>query len=280
MGKKDLHASKHADDVSGHIGASLGYGALKIGAEIAHKSKRMQEELGATSSICSTLVITCSYTHKNAMTISPCVFDVHKLVEAWNTQFPKNRISRRYDEEYKEGEEKDKLFLVGGASYASALVGMVTFVDESKKRSTLDNEDWQTNFKMNMDYLKILSGAGEAKNSNLREVMNMVANQTVSVHFNLYCAGTIPHLEKQQLQTKVKMLSELETENLGVKMTELLEALGQGDTTNTSVLNITTLMNAFDNYLSLACSGDTTVIGVPVNYFLKPISKRFIYDLW
>jgi len=272
--KNDENASKHADDVCGHIGAALAHG---IGVDIAYKSKRSQEKLGSRSSICSTLVITCSCTHKNAMAISPCVFDSRKLVEAWNTQFPKKRINRRPDKKREEG--KERLYLVSGATYASALVGMVTFVDESHKHSSLDNNEWQRDFEGNMKYLQALSMEREMKNSNLGEVMSMVANQTVSVHFNLYCSGIIPNLEKQELKTKVEMLSALDTENLGIEMEELLEALGQGNTTQASVLNMTTLMNAFDNYLSLATGGDTTVIGVPVNYFLRPLSKRFITEL-
>jgi len=258
----------------------LGYCGFGFGADIAYKSKRTQEQLDTASEISHTLVITCMCTHKNAITISPCVFDKARLEEAWNTQFQDNRI----DEEETKEHEGDKLYMVSGASYASALVGMVTFVNESKKQSTLDSEIWKKNFDSNMKCMKLLKALRpkkfkkEIKGSNLQEVMNMVANQTVSVHFNLYCSGLIPHLEKQKLETKIK-LCQLDTKNFGDKMKELFAALGQGDTTKTSVLNVNTLMNAFDNYLSLASSGDTTKIGVPVNYFLKPITKSLIIDI-
>merc|ERR1719233_1595827 len=91
---------------------------------------------------------------------------------------------------------------------------------------------------------------------NVDSVLNMLSNQTVSVHFNLYCAGCIPQLEKQQLESKVKLLSQLDTKHVQGKMTELLEALQQDKKTETSVLNQDTMMNAFDNYLNMASGGD------------------------
>jgi len=97
------------------------------------------------------------------------------------------------------------------------------FGDESQKKSALDIADWQSSFEGNMNYVNFFDVDGKMEGSNLNEDINMVANQTVSVHFNLYYSGTIPHLEKQKLQTNVKMLCELDTENLGNKMKEVLE---------------------------------------------------------
>merc|ERR1712087_1101732 len=88
--KNEGTAETHASEIGGHINASLSKGDFGGGADIAHDSSRNQEEMASSSEVLSTLVITCMCTHKNATTISPCIFDTEKLLNAWNHAFPKN----------------------------------------------------------------------------------------------------------------------------------------------------------------------------------------------
>jgi len=264
-------ASQHAEEIGGHIKASLSKGMFSGGADIAYQSSKNQQEMNSTDQVLSTLVITCMCTHKNATTISPLVLDPEKLKNAWNTAFPDSGDGKP--------EEGSTLYMVSGASYASALVGTVTFKNESKKTSSLDENETKASFEANLGISAIFSANADGHKNTVDSVMNMLANQTVSVSINLYCAGCIINLEKQQLYSQVKLLEQLDTKHLGNKMTELLQALQQGKTTETSVLNATTLMNAFDNYLSLASAGDTSAFGVPINYFLRPITKQTIDGL-
>lgn len=279
--KKNGGAEKVTKDVGAHIKANFSAFGMGFGADAAYSSKQDQQSENASSEVCSTLVLTCMCTHKNARKFTPCVFDLKKLVRAWNEMFPNDIISDQDDTEI--GDSKNKMQIVVGASYSSAMVGLVTFKDESKKESTLDAEESEMKAKLTVGVAGAPEGMGPSldtgghKNTS-KEIMNMLANQTISVHFNLYCAGLIPNLEKQTLKTSVKMLSSLDTKKLGGKMGEILKALGDGETSEAAVLNSQTMMNAFDNYINMASSNDATV-GVPTNYFLKPITKRYIIDL-
>lgn len=285
---KSASSSKHSEDVSAHIKAQLSGKSWSIGGEASYNAKRNQEEMGSKSKVASTLVITCMCTHKLCSTIAPCVYDVEKLVEIWNTQFPDKRLQSRNPGKmrsvYKNAEEdEERLYMIRGASYASAIVGTVTFVDESEKQSSLKAESIEKSFKVQAEiksvfYSGSVSGGYSKKTED--EVMNMLSNQTVSIHFNLYVAGCIPNLKPQTYQTKTKMLQSFDNTSQMDKIKEMLEALNDGSTSEASVINAETMMHAFDNYLSMANVGDVTNLGVPVNYFVGPISKLFIVDKW
>lgn len=326
--QKSGGASKYASSIGKHIKGSLGLGSggFSIGGKAASMAMKTSEELHSTCKVLNTLVISCMCTHKNAMTIAPCVFDMHKLIQAWNEMFPKDRLPRNrglwLDGRYEEKEDvSNKIYMVRGASYASAVVGMVTFVDESHKRSTLDLNGFKSSMEANLKFGGLLNGllkslnidtpdvAGGYGSEQFSEMMNMFASQTIAIHFNLYCAGFIPHLQKQKLSTKVKMLGALDTSGLKAQINDYLESvhdkrttktsarnvntntaglkaqtkdilrsLHDGQTTESSVLNVNTMMNAFDDYISKATAGDVGVVGVPVNYFLMPISRFSIID--
>jgi len=281
-------SEKQSEDVGAHIKASLSAFGASIGADASYDSKKDQQSLNSSKNVCSTLVLTCMCTHKNARTFAPCVFDLKKLVRAWNEMFPKDAISDQdVTKKGKTRKTENKMHMVAGASYSSAMVGTVTFKDESKKESNLDTEKTEMKGDLKIGVAGVPEGMGPkldvgGHNNTSKEVMNMLSNQTISVHFNLYCAGLIPNLEKQMLKTSVKMLSSFETKdtsgNIGEKIGEILKGLGDRETSEAAVLNSTTMMNAFDNYINMSSSGDEAV-GVPTNYFLKPITKSYIIEL-
>jgi len=288
-------------DIKHHLEGSLG---ASFNGNISSKIERTADKLHSTSSkVLSTLIISCMCTHKNASTLAPCVFDTDKLIQTWNDQFPKNRINswnsdqmKKMYHERKGKHEKDKLHMVSGASYASAIVGMVTFMDESRKKSGLSSEQVNESMNKNMEFKNVISKLIKFFNDlnieidndmmhkyvkkGFTEIMDMHFNQTMSMQFNLYCAGFIPHLERQTLSTKVEITGPLDTQGLKRQMKEVVRELGQEKPSEMSVLNIDTMMNAFDDYILKATKGKVGVLGVPMNYFLKPISKDFIIDRW
>ena len=61
-------------------------------------------------------------------------------------------------------------------------------------------------------------------------------------------------------------------------MQSVIQGLGTIDHGSNKVVDLNTLMNAFDNYITQA-SGEKSV-GIPISFFFKKISKAQIARLW
>jgi len=272
----------------------------------------------------STLVITAMATHKNATMFAPCVFDVEKLVNCWNSCFTKEWLDAKnpvkMKELYKKSEksskiEKSHLNFVSGATYGSGLVGLVTFTDDSETNSSQKMEamaeSFKSAFKVAAFFGNVTGDFGFAKQE-ANSLKDMMSNQTIGVHFNMYCAGLIPTIssnivefgvkefadfdpgamEKQLVQMQNMTSGSSDSVDQGAdasrtanqiqslannKVEAVLSSLQNIKESQDSVLNVNTMMTAFDNYAKMAAAGN---IGVPMNYFVKPIYKSDIVELW
>ena len=61
-------------------------------------------------------------------------------------------------------------------------------------------------------------------------------------------------------------------------MQSVIEGLGTIDQGSNKVVDLNTLMNAFDNYITEVSSADS--VGIPISFFFKRISKNRIARLW
>ena len=60
-------------------------------------------------------------------------------------------------------------------------------------------------------------------------------------------------------------------------VTNVVSSLGSYDTANNQVIDTNSMMTAFDDYVQKAIAGKC---GVPINYFLKPITARQLAEAW
>jgi hypothetical protein len=63
------------------------------------------------------------------------------------------------------------------------------------------------------------------------------------------------------------------------RVSQIMKSLHNIDHEKNKVLDINSLMDAFENYISLVGNKEV-VTGVPINYFTKKLTKRSIINLW
>ena len=61
------------------------------------------------------------------------------------------------------------------------------------------------------------------------------------------------------------------------KVKSVVSAVREGDVTTNKILDINTVMNAMDDYVTKALEGN---LGVPINYYLHTVSRDEIAYMW
>jgi len=158
------------------------------------------------------------------------------------------------------------------------------------------------------------SGGFGADNQMASDIKHLLSSQTISSHISLVVMGVIPSIKSNEVQLGVKKfaddadpaatmakLADLandagDTGNTAAqsaeaarsggklvalqnsKISSVITALGDVDDGKNNMLDINSLMTAFEDYVNKCIDG--TNVGVPVNYYLKTISKAQIIKAW
>lgn len=203
-----------------------------------------------------------------------------------------------------------RLTLLTGANYGSSFIGMVHMVNLEMTGTGLAAEQeaaLQDQLRLG-GWVKAASGGFGVDEAVLENVRKLLSTQNVSTHANLIVLGAVPSLASAHLRTGVATL--LSDKHRGgdahgesydsrptpssiadgsVKggqrmamqnglMQSVIEGLGTIDQGSNKVVDLNTLMNAFDNYITEVSSADS--VGIPISFFFKRISKNRIARLW
>lgn len=205
--------------------------------------------------------------------------------------------------------------IVSGATYGSCFVGMVHILNStntmtSEKISSIA-DSIQTQCKMKT-WLSNLSGGFGISSKFANDIKNLISVQDITSHCTITTRGSIPSIKSNQVKLAVKEFSNFDgkasMENIAAlqnatasakdsvdasaekarmgeqmlsmqnsKVQGVLEGLSEIDDGANKILDINSLMNAFEDYIDKALSGN---IGMPVNYYLKPLPKSYLAKLW
>eukprot|EP01041_Mallomonas_annulata_P036553 gene36553-59686_t len=156
-------------------------------------------------------------------------------------------------------------------------------------------------------WLKAATGGFGVDESVLENVRKLLSTQNVSTHVNLIVLGSVPSLASSRLRMGVSALlddprqasaagpsgesrqtasSMADTSLKGGQqvalhsglMQSVIQVLGTIDHGSNKVVDLNTLMNAFDNYITQV--SDAKSVGIPISFFFKKISKAHIARLW
>ncbi len=158
-------------------------------------------------------------------------------------------------------------------------------------------------------WLKAATGGFGVDESVLDNVRKLLSTQNISTHINLIVLGSVPSLASSQLRMGVStLLDDPQRAGANVRgqysdsrqtassmadsslkggqqaalqsgmLNSVLQGLGTIDQGNNKVVDLNTLMNAFDNYITQA--SDVKSVGIPISFFFKKISKAHIARLW
>jgi len=227
-----------------------------------------------------------------------------------NDQSDMERIAM---EEGTDGEKS--MNIISGATYGSSFVGMVHILrsDDSSVDEKMEStaSTLQAQMEVGAWFKKEGGGFGVDKSFST-DVKTLLSHQTISSHISLITMGCIPTIKSSQVQLGVKTFADFDPAKMMAQVAALqnltssdiasvadsaakartggdLVALKSADITSVmtglqsiddgkdSVMDIGTLMTAFDDYVTAAIKGG---IGVPINYYVKPITRAQIAQMW
>jgi hypothetical protein len=144
------------------------------------------------------------------------------------------------------------------------------------------------------------------------DIKNLLSRQNISSHITLITMGCVPSIKSNQVQVGVKAFADFDPAKMmgnlatlanattkekasvaaaadsartGKQMLTIQDAtvnsvmlgLGKMDEQANKMLDLNSLMTAFEDYVTKAMAGG---IGVPINFFVKSITKAQLAQMW
>lgn len=215
-----------------------------------------------------------------------------------------------------EGTSKElALPILSGATYGSSFVGMVHVLRSESTQTSQEMASiaasMQSSFDIGCWYASEAGGFGVDSNF-ASDIKNMLSKQTVSSHVSLITMGSIPSIKSNQVKIGVKQFADFDPAKMMDKLATLANSTSsekksvaesaaaartgkqmieiQGATVNNvmlglaqiddganQMLDVNSLMTAFEDYVSKAIAGE---IGVPINYYVKNITRAQLAQMW
>jgi hypothetical protein len=211
--------------------------------------------------------------------------------------------------------EEKSLTLLSGATFGSCFIGMVHILNttDTKSSETMYSiaESIQGQFKVGGWFASASGGFG-VDSSFSGDAKNLLSSQKISSHCTLVAMGAIPSIKSNQVQLAVKgftdddgaksMASLQKLQNATAddittidsaaanartggqmismqasKVNAVLSGLSDIDDKNNKMIDINSLMDALEDYLTKCLAGN---MGIPINYYLKPITKSQLAQMW
>ncbi len=232
--------------------------------------------------------------------------------EKINTSDPKNiaTIISKGDTE-----NEKSLTLLSGSTFGSCFIGMVHVLNTTNTQSSETMyslaDSMQMQFKVGGMVANASGGFG-VDSSFSNDAKNLLSSQSVTSHCTLVTMGSIPSIKSNALSMGVKQfasfdgassmqqLASLQQATAGdkdsvdksasdartgaqftalqnSKVTAVLAALSDTDKQSNKLLDTNSMMDAMDDYIQKALAGN---IGVPINYYLKAITKNQLAEMW
>lgn len=213
---------------------------------------------------------------------------------------------------------KDSSFnIISGATYGSCFIGMVHVLDSSSTDISQNMESiantLQEQFKVGRWFSDESGGFG-MDSSFSKSAKNLLSTQNIQAHCSAIAVGIIPSIRSNQVKMAVQQFAEFDPGKdmqrlatlqgvtadesntvassataartgqqmvalQNAKITSALSSLAVIDDGANNIVDTNSLMVAMDDYIQKCIAGGDNV-GVPINYFLKPITRSMIARAW
>ncbi|CAL2079350.1 hypothetical protein [Tenacibaculum sp. 190524A02b] len=212
----------------------------------------------------------------------------------------------------------DKSFnLLSGATYGSSFVGMVHVLNTTESESSQSMESVAASLQETFDiggWFASGTGGFGVSSTFSNSAKNLLSTQNVTSHATLITMGIIPSIKSNQVKMAVqsftdfdpkKSMEELATlqgatasENntvgeaataarTGEQMIQLknatisatLSGVSEIDDGQNQIIDTNSMMTALEDYINKCIEGGNN-IGVPINYYLKPVTQSEIARAW
>lgn len=315
----DSHAATVASFVSESVNAA-GFGYSGSQASQAKSSVQQQmTSQHQRHDISGTLVVTITCTHKDAVLLAPFIIDPDKAVRVFNALYPDhmiktNDVASIMEIMKKQDTKEEKSFnILSGQTCGSCFIGMVHTLNTTETSSSEKlysvAESLQSQFKV-ANWFASASGEFGVSSSFSNDAKNLLSVQNVTSHCTLTVMGSIPSIKSSTVMMSVKafdmnadpMAAVVNVQNAtasemdsidsagneartGAQMQSMkaaqvksaLSSLSDIDNQNNKIIDTNSMMDAMEDYINKCLSGN---IGLPINYYIKPITQSQIAQMW
>jgi len=216
-----------------------------------------------------------------------------------------------------ETEEAKQFYILSGATYGSSFVGMVHVLNTSETTSSQDMESVATSLQGQFEvgaWFATETGGFGVTDSFSNSAKNLLSTQNIQSHCSAVTMGIIPSIKSNQVKMAVQQFADFdpgkemqslavlqgatasendsvaksaESARTGQQMLSLknatikssLSSLSTIDDGANNIIDTNSMMTALDDYIQ-KCIGGGDNIGVPINYFLKPMTQGMIARAW
>jgi len=231
-----------------------------------------------------------------------------------NTNDPKSIAKIQAQSDTKE----DKSFnILSGATYGSSFVGMVHVLNTSESQSSQSMESIAASMQETFDiggWFASGTGGYGVDSSFSNSAKNLLSTQNIQSHCTLVTMGIIPSIKSNQVKIGVQGFSDFDpakqmqelatlqgataTQNNSISaaadaartgqqmitlknetITSTLSGLASIDDGANNIIDTNSMMTAMDDYIQKCIEGGNN-LGVPINYYLKPITQSMIAQSW
>ncbi len=219
-----------------------------------------------------------------------------------------------------EGTPGEKSFnIISGSTLGSSFVGMVHVLNTENTTNSQDDDsrasDLKGQFELGAAIASLKGGFGVDKNF-AKDVKNLLSTQNINSHVTLITAGYIPTIKSNQVALGVKQFASFDPSDMMTSLAKLsdftsadrtsvqqaasaartkgefvalktatiesvMTSLAKLDDGQNEMLDISSMVVAFEDYVTTASAATPDAsIGVPINFFLKPITRTQLAEMW
>lgn len=215
-----------------------------------------------------------------------------------------------------EGTSSEKrMHILSGATYGSSFIGMVHVLKSESTTSSQEMLSTAAKLQAQMKtggWFAKASGGFGVDASFARDVKNLLSSQQISSHISIVSMGCIPNIKSNEVQLGVKTIADFDPASMmgklatlanatnadqesvdeaatsartgaqmlsirGSEIQNVMSGLATIDSGQNKMLDINSLMTAFEDYVEKALAGN---IGVPINFYLKSITRAQLAQMW
>lgn len=227
-----------------------------------------------------------------------------------------NNASMREAAEGGASPDSKTLTVLSGVTYGSSFVGMVHILNKQQNNSEAASpvdDGMKEQLKIGR-WLEDESGGFGINPNVLKNVQKLLSEQEISSHVSFICMGVVPSLASNQLKMSLTSLVKPNPDQISKSLTTLnslataeastmetgateaktgkrmltmqnamtsavMHELSTIDLNSNKVMDINTLMNAFEDYVNLIKNSSENA-GVPINFYLRNITRAQIAKQW
>lgn len=213
-----------------------------------------------------------------------------------------------------QADEDGGLQLLAGASYGSSFVGMVFLTHKSKSTTSQSSQSTAASvraaFEANLIF-EAASGSVGLDAQASQNLKNLLSSDTIDAHCSLITMGVIPSIKSNQIKASIKEMKNDPAENMkqlaamqaasdssvqslskqaqagktgnGVAslnsnfIKDTVSAVTEADEKQNQIIDTNSLLIALEDFINKAIEGKC---GVPINYYIQPVTKRTIALAW